>query len=90
MVLKDVGGSACHAITVHDGFIFDSNNKVTAIALSKSKLDLLCSTKTKPGMFDSIARGYLFSDSRCNQDGFNELKVHAGIWCSALVSGLIK
>jgi hypothetical protein len=82
VVLKAVGGSAYHAIAVHDGFIFDSN-EATAIALSKSNLCLLCSTETQPGMFDGIARGYLFSDSRCNRDGINELKVHAGIWHSA-------
>ena len=64
VVLKGIPDRACnHAITVFDGMIFDSNEK-SAIPLTQPNLDLMCSTDSRKGKYESVAKGYLFIDSR--------------------------
>ena len=64
VVLKGIPDRACnHAITVFDGMIFDSNEK-SAIPLTQPNLDLMCSTDSRKGKYECVAKGYLFIDSR--------------------------
>lgn len=75
VVLKGIPDGACnHAITVHDGLIFDSNEEF-AIPLSRSNLDLMCSTDNRDARFYCVTSGYLFIDSRAGQTGFQDLKI---------------
>ena len=74
VVLKGSDGACNHAITVHDGLIFDSNERF-AIPLTEANLDLMCSTEFRSGKYMSIASGYLFIDTRKDRNGIKESKV---------------
>ena len=63
VVMKAIDGTCHHAITVHDGHIFDSN-KSCAVLLSKLNLNLMCSTDKCHSLFVRVSSGYLFMDSR--------------------------
>ena len=54
---------ASHAITVHDGLIFDSNENF-ALTLCRENLDALCSTPLRQSLFKNVATGYIFRDQK--------------------------
>ena len=74
VVMEAIDGSSHHAIAVHDGLIFDSNEPF-AIPLTKPNLDLMCSTDKRQSLFVRVSSGYLFMDSRLPlKDEIRELK----------------
>ena len=77
VVLSASDGSRSHAITVHDGYIFDGN-EATALPLSIEALNYLCSTRERKASFTGVVAGYLFvqqgkrsrlAASKRNRDG---------------------
>lgn len=75
VVLKSIPDGACnHAISVHDGLIFDGNEDF-AIPLTRANLDFMCSTDTRAGKYECVTSGYLFIDSRKGQTGFRDSKI---------------
>ena len=71
VVLVASDGSRSHAITVHDGLIFDSNEDF-ASTLCRENLDALCSTPLRQSTFQAVATGYIFQDQKNN----NRIKQH--------------
>ena len=71
VVLVASDGSRSHAITVHDGLIFDSNEDF-ALTLCRENLDALCSTPLRQSLFKNVATGYIFRD----QKNDNRIKKH--------------
>ena len=61
VVLKASDGSAHHAVTVHDGLIFDSNEQ-TSLPLCQANLDFLCSTDARRATYEGIATGYIYQE----------------------------
>ena len=59
VVLSASDGSRSHAITIHDGYIFDGNES-TAIPLSVEALNYLCSTRLRKASYTGVVAGYLF------------------------------
>ena len=59
VVLSASDGSRSHAITVHDGYIFDGN-EATALPLSIEALNYVCSTRERKASFTGVVAGYLF------------------------------
>ena len=77
VVLKGIpDGASNHAITVHDGLIFDSNEQF-AVPLTKSNLDLMCSTDNRKAKYQCISAGYLFTDCRKGKDGIRDSRIEA-------------
>ena len=75
VVLKGTPDGACnHAITVHDGLIFDSNEEC-AVLLTRANLDLMCSTDNRIARFKCVTSGYTFIDSRNGFEGIRDLKM---------------
>lgn len=61
VVLAACDGSRHHTVTVHDGFIFDSKNKKTALLLlCRENLDYLCSTEEKPSKYKGVACCWIY------------------------------
>jgi hypothetical protein len=60
-VIRASDGQCSHAITVHDGLIFDGNEDF-AIPLTQANLDYICSTKEQKATFIGVASGYLFRE----------------------------
>ena len=59
VVLSASDGSRSHAITVHDGYVFDGNES-TAIPLSVEALNYFCSTRQRKASYTGVVAGYLF------------------------------
>ena len=57
-VLRASDGSCCHAITIHDGFIYDANEK-TALPLCAEALNYCTSTSLVKSDFVDFRRGYI-------------------------------
>ena len=74
VLMEAIDGSSHHAITVHDGLIFDSNESF-AVPLTKPNVDHMCSTDKRQSLFVCVSSGYLFMDSRLPlKDEIRELK----------------
>jgi hypothetical protein len=68
VVLVSSDRSGSHAITVHDGLIFDSNEDF-AMTLCQENLDALCSTPLlRNSTFQDVATGYIFQDQKKQSD----------------------
>jgi hypothetical protein len=76
VVLVASDGSRSHAITVHDGLIFDSNEDF-ALTLCQENLDALCSTPLRQSTFKAVATGYIFRDQK-NEDRIKKHKAASG------------
>jgi len=61
VVIRASDGQCSHAITVHDGLVFDSNEDF-AIPLTQANLDYICSTNEQEAAFVGVASGYLFRE----------------------------
>ena len=68
VVVQASDGQCSHAITVHDGLVFDGNEDF-AIPLTKANLDYICSTNEQKATFVGVASGYVF----CEQGKRNRL-----------------
>lgn len=82
VVLMASDGAINHAVTVHDGLIFDANERY-AIPLSQANLDLMCSTESRSAAYKCIAYGYLFRDTRKQEpDGItlSKLNLEERVW----------
>ena len=58
-VLKASDGNCSHAITVHEGWIYDANENVT-IPLCSEGLDYCTSTEAQQSLFVEFKHGYIF------------------------------
>jgi hypothetical protein len=58
-VLKASDGNCSHAITIHEGWIYDANENVT-IPLCSEGLDYCTSTEAQPSIFVEFKHGYIF------------------------------
>ena len=61
VVIQASDGQCSHAITVHDGLVFDGNEDF-AIPLTQANLDYICSTNEQKATFTGVASGYLFRE----------------------------
>lgn len=61
VVIQASDGQCSHAITVHDGLVFDGNEDF-AIPLTQANLDYICSTNEQKATFVGVASGYVFRE----------------------------
>jgi len=59
LVLESSDGNRNHAVTVHGGYIYDSNEEI-AIPFCKKALDYCCSTEELKAEFAGFWKGWIF------------------------------